>query len=131
MKNIQIHLRSHALFYFLALAILAVVYNSYARFMVNHDYFVEYEGMCDPVFEHCFVGFEDGDAYYYTKIIKYAPDLYKQCGSDITDCEASNLCLPNDRGCSVTYCDITLDGNICSKPHEEDSNLDLMYNSNI
>lgn len=89
---------------------------------------VEYEGICDPVTEKCFIGCEDDECtieYYYSEIVKYAPDLQRECGNDITDCEAANICLPNDRECLVTYCDSETDGDVCSSPNEE-----LLQNNN-
>lgn len=92
----------------LLFAVIIVVFISYNRFIVRQDYIVGYEGDCDPVIENCFVGCEDDECtseYYYTKMQKYEPDLYAECGTDITDCEKANVCLPNDRDCSKTYCD--------------------------
>ncbi|MBU1755080.1 hypothetical protein KKH81_02255, partial [Patescibacteria group bacterium] len=80
----------------------------YERFLVNHDYIVEYEGECDAETESCFVGCEDDECtetYYYSLVEKYAADVRKQCGVDITDCEDANICLESDTHCSVTYCD--------------------------
>lgn len=96
---------------------------SYNCFIVNHDYIVEYEGVCDPITEKCFVGYEEGnngeEEYYYSYVRKYAADLYAQCGKDITDCEAANVCLPEDRECLVVYCETGIDENICTTPAEE------------
>ena len=91
----------------LSSAIIIVVSFSYDRFIVRHDYIVGYEGACDPVTEKCFIGVDDtnGSEYYYTKIQKYEPDLYAECGADITDCNEANVCLVNDRKCLITYCD--------------------------
>jgi len=92
---------------------------SYTRFVVNHDYIVGYEGSCDPEIFKCFVGYEDGTSekeLYYSKIKKYAPDLYKQCGEDITGCESANRCFPEDRHCSIIYCDEKKDDDTCSQP---------------
>lgn len=91
----------------LLFAVIVVVFLSYNRFIVRHDYIVGYEGVCDPATEKCFVGVDDtsGEEYYYTKMQKYEPDLYAECGADITDCKEASVCLPNDRDCSITYCD--------------------------
>jgi len=83
---------------------------------------VEYEKTCDSTLEKCFVGCEDDGCvkeYYYSRIQKYASDLYAECGKDITDCENANICLPNDQKCSVTYCDSGKIGNICRGPIKE------------
>ncbi|KKR41869.1 hypothetical protein A2356_03740 [Candidatus Nomurabacteria bacterium RIFOXYB1_FULL_39_16] len=110
------HFRKNFFPYILILLTIAVGITSYSRLFINQDYLVEYEGECDPIIEECFVGCEDDECteeYYYTQIIKYAPDLYKQCGKDITDCESANICLPDDKICSITYCDIETDKDIC------------------
>lgn len=113
--------RNHILSYSLVLLIVVIGILSYFRFIVNHDYIVEYEGICDPVLEKCFVRYEEdggSEEYYYFYIQKYAADLYAQCGKDITDCEEANICLSSDRECSITYCDET-DGSICETLTEE------------
>lgn len=111
--NIKQDLQNHFFFYTLAILIFIVGVFSYYRFMIRQDYMVGYEGVCDPATETCFVGCEDDECteeYYYSKMVKYAPDLYKECGEDITDCEMANACLPGDRDCSVTHCDPMTDG---------------------
>lgn len=83
---------------------------SYYRFIVKQDYIVSFEGTCDIETSTCFVGYDDTEEeYYYSKVQKYAPDLYAKCGEDITDCEAANVCFPDDRSCSITYCNETKD----------------------
>lgn len=97
---------------------------SYVRFMVNHDYTVAYEGECDPYTQICFVGCEDDECtteYYYSQMQKYAPNLYEQCGPDITDCEDAYACLPEDgEHCSITFCSPEIDGESCEQLTEED-----------
>jgi hypothetical protein len=69
---------------------------------------VEYEGYCDPYEDSCFIYCEDDfcdEPFYYTKVIKHALDVHKQCGKYVTDCDSASVCLPGDRDCSVTYCD--------------------------
>lgn len=122
MENIKAHIRNHFFFYILAPLIIISAFFSYNRFMVRQDYLVSYEGVCDPSIEKCFVGCEDDSCatnYYYSKVIKYAPDVYKECGPDIADCEAANSCLPEDHNCSVTFCNPAIDGEICSTPPSE------------
>ncbi|MBU0999247.1 hypothetical protein KKG24_02995 [Patescibacteria group bacterium] len=126
-----IHFRENFFFYVLALLIIMIGIVSYYRFMVNHDYLVRYEGTCDPVTEKCFTGCEDDDCtemFYYSEMVKYAPDLYRECGDDITDCEAASICLSEDRECSVDYCDVDLDDNICVIPVGK---TDTSINDNI
>lgn len=106
MKNQNMHLHDHFFFYTLVLLIIVIGIASYFRFIVNQDYLVGYEGVCDPATEKCFKGCEDDACtkeYYYSEVVKYAPDLYRECGKDITDCEAASVCLPDDRKCSVIY----------------------------
>lgn len=122
MKGICIHFREHFFFYILLLLVIIIGIVSYYRFVINYDYIVSYEGVCEPSTESCFIGCEDDsctEEYYYSKVQKYAPDLYNECGLDITDCEEANICLPNDRECSVTYCDTEIDGKDCETLTEE------------
>ncbi len=107
MKSKRINFQSFLFWGVVVVAALVAGIFSYNRFLIKNDYMVGYEGECDPSFESCFVGCEDDECtqeYYYTEVQKYAPDLYKECGKDITDCDAANICLPEDNNCSVTYC---------------------------
>ena len=111
--------RNHFFLYTILLLIIIVSIISYYRFMIKHDYIVSYNGSCDSATQKCFINCEDDACTqidYYTKIQKYAPDLYNECGSDITNCTDSNLCLSNDRDCSINYCDKNISGNNCSSP---------------
>jgi hypothetical protein len=124
MEKIKTHLREHFLFYTLALFVAMMGISSFYRFMIRHDYLVGYEGLCDPATQTCFVGCEDDACtadYFYSEMIKYAPDIYTECGVDITDCEDADTCLPGDRECSITYCNPDVDGDTCSTPPEEPS----------
>lgn len=103
----------------LVLLIVLTSVASYYRFIIKQDYMVEYESVCNPLAEKCFIGCEDDACtkeYFYSKVFKYAPDLYRECGKDITNCEAANVCLPDDRKCSITFCDTEVDGSICKIP---------------
>ena len=105
------HFRDHILSYILIPLIIVVSVLSYYRFIINQDYVIQYEGICDPAMESCFLGCADDECteeYGYSIVQKYAADLYAQCGSDITDCEAANMCLPDDRECSITYNDTNI-----------------------
>ena len=88
--------------------IFVVIIFSYYRFMVSHNYIVGYHGRCDSSTGKCFMSCED-DACdkvdYYSEMQKNEPDLYRECGEDITNCELANECLPSDHNCSITYCD--------------------------
>jgi len=110
--------RDNMLLYALALLVVLCVGYSYLRFIVMRDYMVAYQGACDPAAHSCFVSCKDDactDKQYYAKVQKYAVDLYAQCGKDITDCTAANVCLPQgDQKCSITYCDRAVDGDVCS-----------------
>lgn len=92
---------------------------SFFRFIIKNDYLVTYEIDCDPSINSCFVGHDDetNEQYYYSQITKYAPEIYEECGSDITDCENANICLPNEPQCFIEYCEEDKFGiNICSSP---------------
>lgn len=126
------HFRKNFFFYILIFFIIIVGIISYNRFIINHDYMVEYEGVCDPIIEKCFLGYEEENngekEYYYSYVRKYAADLYAQCGKDIIDCESANFCLPDDRECSVVYCETGINDNICTTPTKE---LDEQNNNMI
>ena len=105
--------------YAILLLVVMVGVASYYRFMIKRDYYVSYNGLCDPAIEKCFTNYEDGvdeKSKYYSKMEKYAPDLYKECGSDITDCKDANECVLGDRNCSKTYCDNNVAEDVCSTP---------------
>ena len=134
----------HFFFFVLVFLVLIIGYTSYYRFMIKNDYIVGYEGVCDPATNKCFIGCEDDACTkesYYSKVEKYAPDLYRECGKDITDCEAASKCLPNDRKCSVTYCNTEVGGDICKMPTDklniqntnqtEPTKEDLLQSNNI
>lgn len=117
------HFRNHILLYTLVPLVLVLGLASYNRFIANHDYTVAYEGECDPTSESCFVGCEDDECteeYYYMHMQKHAADLYRQCGPDITECEAASQCLPEDGGCTMTFCDAETDGEMCETQEGED-----------
>ena len=118
----QKYFKDHFLSYVLIPLIVIIIVASYHRFIVDQNYLVEYESTCDSSMEKCFVGCEDDSCikeYYYSKMVKYASDLERKCGKDITDCEAANACLPDDRKCSITYCDPGISENNCSTPVEK------------
>jgi hypothetical protein len=126
-----IHFRDNILTYFLLLLIIVVGAISYYRFIMVGDYMVGYEGKCDPTTGKCFMSCEDDACTkinYYSEMQKYEPDLYGECGEDITDCEAANVCLPSDRKCSITYCDKNANNNdsVCQTPTE--TQLDVQNN---
>lgn len=107
--DIKQNFRNYFFFYIIVILIFCAGVFSYHRFMIKQDYIVGYEGTCDPVSNtnKCFEGCDDdacAEKHYYSKMVKYASDLYKECGEDITDCESANSCLPGDHDCSVVYC---------------------------
>lgn len=106
--NVLKHFRSHIFFYLVALCIATTFFASFDRFMIRNDYFVYYENDCDPYTQSCFQSCED-ECTYYSRVQKYAPDIYSQCGKDITDCESAKFCLPTDKECSVTFCNLKID----------------------
>ncbi len=110
---------NHIFLYVLGLLTIIFVGTLYYRLIIKHDYIVGYEGECDPAIESCFVGCEDDECteeYSYSMVQKYAPDLFEECGPDITDCAEASVCLPTDQECSVVYCDPEIDGDACSVP---------------
>ena len=122
MKIKSIYFREHIFFFILVLAIITVSALSYYRFMVKHDYVVGYQGVCDPAIGGCFKSCEDDACTkvdYYSNMLKYEPDLYMECGKDITDCDAASTCLVNDHKCSVTYCNPEVSDNTCESPTDK------------
>ena len=108
--------KNHQFEYLVIFFLIIISIVSYYRFVIKQDYTVWYERSCDPSIESCFVGCEDEECteeYYYSEMHKYAPDLYKQCGKDITDCEEASICLVSDKDCSIIYCDPEMDDNTC------------------
>ena len=115
--------RDNIPFYILAVLTALSVGAAYFRFIVVQDYIVEFEGVCEPSMQSCFIKCSDDactSKEYYDKVKKYAANLYTQCGKDITDCADANVCLPqDDQKCSILYCDPKTDGSTCSTPSGE------------
>lgn len=127
--DIKQNFRNYFFFYTLVGFVFLAGIFSYNRFMIRQDYMVWYEGSCDPIISatKCFQGCADDactEVYYYSKMLKYAPDLYRECGKDITDCESANSCLPGNRQCSVTYCDSKIEGDTCAAETDIQKNKD-------
>lgn len=117
--DIKQKINNHFFLFTLVTLILIVGVFSYRRFIIKQDYMVGYEGACNSVENKnkCFVGCDDdacAEKHYYLKMVKYAPDLYGECGKDITDCESSSSCLPDDQDCSVTYCNPEIKDDTCA-----------------
>lgn len=109
-------LRKHFFSVTVIMLLLLLVLASYYRFMITKDYLVSYEGECDPEIENCFVDCEDEECtseYYYTIIEREAVEIEELCGTDILECEAANYCQDNVEICSITYCDLEIDGEAC------------------
>jgi hypothetical protein len=127
------HFKKYFLLYSLIPLLILSTAASYYRFMVIHDYTVEYEGFCDPEVSSCFIGCEDEECtteYYYTIIAKSASDLQKKCGLNIAECELAHTCLAEgDESCTVTYCDKEVDGEICSVTQPIDDMPDIVDES--
>lgn len=98
--------------------IIALFAASYIRFMVLHDYMIEYHIECNPQISSCFISCDNDDCSeksYYAKIKKYAPNIFAQCGKDITNCDNAKVCLPeNDNNCSTLFCNTTISNEECS-----------------
>ena len=82
---------------------------SFFRFVVNTDYYVSYEGDCDPAFESCYIGCEDDECteeYYYSYMERHAAELSTICGNDISECDEAYYC-PEDESvyCEITFCE--------------------------
>lgn len=127
--DIKQNFSDHFFFYILTILVFLSGIFSYNRFIVKQDYRVGYEGICDPTtnINKCFIGCDDDactEEYYYSKMVKYAPDLYGECGEDITDCEGANFCLPSDRDCSVTYCNPEVEGDNCAMEENNQGSMD-------
>ena len=139
MLNFSIHFRKYFLLYTLIPLLFVFTAASYYRFMVLHDYVVMYEGNCDPERNSCFVGCIDQECtekYYYSMVTKNAAKLIEQCGEDITNCEFAYVCLPvSDEMCSITYCNIIFDGDICEtlerKSNSGDNESVQSFNNSI
>lgn len=116
--------KSKTLFWIFVVLVILSVSASYYRFMVLHDYLIAYEGECDPYSQVCFIGCENDECtseYYYSQIEKYNPNIFEQCGEDITDCEKAYTCLPEDGDkCSITFCNPEVDGDACEELTEKD-----------
>lgn len=125
----KVYFRNHFFFFILILGTAFVVVFSYYRFMIKHDYLVGYQGSCDPSTGKCFMSCEDDACTkvdYYTEMRKYEPDLYKECGEDITNCDTANVCIPTDHKCSITYCNKSTSDqdNPCQTPLNKETNPD-------
>lgn len=96
--------------------LVLLIAGSFYRFVILRDYMVSYEIECDPSLNSCFKACADDSCsseYYFAIIEKYANNLYKQCGPDVTDCEDSTTCTPEDEDkCTITFC--TEEDGICS-----------------
>ncbi len=118
--DIKQNFRNHFFFYIVAVIIFMTGAFSYYRFMINQDYIIGYEGVCDPAkdMNKCFKGCDNDDCtevHYYSKMVKYAPDLYRECGDNIINCESASSCLSDDRYCSVAYCNSEVNGDTCAE----------------
>ncbi len=125
MQFLFLKIRKNFFFYLITILILVIGIISYNHFFIKQDYIVWYHASCDPSAHKCFVDCGGDSACakpdYYSEIQKYEPDLYKECGKDITNCEASNQCLQGDRECSVTYCDKNITEKVCDIPAQQNN----------
>lgn len=114
----KINLSDHPISFILFPLLVGIAVISYYRFFIDKDYLVGYDSECDPSQHSCFVVCEDTECTkesYYSHVIKYARDLYNECGKDITNCEKAKTCFPDNYNCSVTYCKPEVDKNMCSE----------------
>lgn len=108
--------KKNFLFFAIMPLIILFVGASYYRFMILHDYTVSYEGECEPSLDVCFIGCTNDECtenYYYDKVQKLATAVFKECGLDITKCKNAQICLPDESGCKITYCDPDTDNDLC------------------
>lgn len=95
---------------------------SYYRFVAEKHYIVEYEAECDAETTSCFVACEDEECtatYTYQVVRKYASDIYRDCGEDVSTCEAAASCQKSDIFCEVEVCEPDTDETTeCSTPGE-------------
>ncbi len=101
--------------------------SAYVRFMVIHDYNLTYEGTCEAEDQVCFIGCEDDECnseYYYSKVTKYAPNLYKECGTDVSQCEAAYSCKDDEVGCDITYCNPNIEADLCETIDSDTLDID-------
>jgi len=110
------HFQNHILVYVLLPLLVLTIGATFYRAVILHDYNVSYEGSCDSVVESCFVGCEDDECtqeYFYTIIKRYAPNLIANCGDNMGNCEAANICPLDETDCEITFCDPNLDIRMC------------------
>lgn len=110
------HFKKYILVYTIVPLLVITATASFQRFMVDNDYYVSYEGDCDPAKNICYIGCEDDECteqYFYSLIERNAQELYNACGRDITDCEAAYEC-PESTYCKISYCDPTESEDECS-----------------
>ncbi len=106
--SVKKKLNGNLLLYINVLLLFFVVFGSYFRFAVIHDYLVAYEGDCDPAEESCYADCEDDECtelYYYSVIERHAAEVKDLCGDDVTECDDAYECQPDVNYCEIYFCD--------------------------
>lgn len=125
--------KSRILFLIIILAILISVGLSFNKYMIQRDYFMQFQVECDPAIEKCFVvecSPEDGSECpaneverksYYKIIMKKAYLL--------PDCDPNNEYCPKvscdkDVTCEEIFCDenTVIEGETCNDPEQYQQN---------
>jgi hypothetical protein len=101
--------RSKKLLIAVIILITCAVGYGYWRFFVARQYTLQYEALCNPMIERCFVRSCEEDAFgcepgYYKIMQKLAHDVRRDCGEDVRRCAAAAACLPDEKNCAVQYC---------------------------
>lgn len=111
------YLKEHFFFYTLLILLFLAIAASFYRFVVISDYTIYDEIECDPYTSSCFLYCETDECeepFYYAEMTRNAAFYINVCeGLDYYDCDASYDCMPEEKDCTVTFCDETDPENDC------------------
>jgi hypothetical protein len=120
---------------------------SYYQFMVQKNFLVTFEGYCDPEEESCYWGeYEDACEYdeskmcwydYHYRFVEKPFSTYESQMSECSEptffeeteegdlvfldpsyCEAVDTCEPDEKNCTIEYCDDSNSENECNINYE-------------
>ena len=111
--HIHMDRKSKILSIVLVLMIVWSVWATYDRIVIKHDYLVSIEVPCDPITESCFVLEEEGEDTYFYKIVEKSAYNLPECDPTDESCLESIVCVFDEVGCTLIYCDVSLNEN-CS-----------------
>lgn len=105
------------------LAILALSIFCYQKYVINNDYSVYAEALCDPSVEICFVyvcdpeieectGNPEEDTSYYKEVVRMA-NRFPNCDPNSDECLIAQ-CAEGEIDCRVTLCDPSDTELLCS-----------------